>query len=92
MNILCHSCSAKKSDNGVNLLASLCNIYQTSEAEVRNTMEKVKSIIEKILKKKPCPASECKTENLDYIITGQKLESLFSHAAFSIYRAYDSLI
>ncbi|KAJ6847960.1 retinoblastoma-related protein isoform X1 [Iris pallida] len=58
-----------KSDEGVNLLASLCNIYQTSEDELRSTMEKVNNLIVEILKKKPCPASECKIENLDNIIT-----------------------
>ncbi|KAJ6799943.1 retinoblastoma-related protein isoform X1 [Iris pallida] len=58
-----------KSDEGVNLLASLCNIYQTSEDELRSTMEKVNNLIVEIMKKKPCPASECKIENLDNIIT-----------------------
>ncbi|ONK76258.1 uncharacterized protein A4U43_C03F25740 [Asparagus officinalis] len=59
---------AKKSDKGINLLASLCNIYQTSEDEVKSTMEKVNNIIVNILKKEPCPASEFKSENLDLII------------------------
>ncbi|ONK72119.1 uncharacterized protein A4U43_C04F15940 [Asparagus officinalis] len=59
---------AKKSDKGINLLASLCNIYQTSEDEVKSTMEKVNNIIVNILKKEPCPASECKSENLDFIV------------------------
>ncbi|ONK81107.1 uncharacterized protein A4U43_C01F25380 [Asparagus officinalis] len=59
---------AKKSDKGINLLASLCNIYQTSEDEVKSTMEKVNNIIVNILKKEPCPASECKSENLEFII------------------------
>ncbi|KAJ6850470.1 retinoblastoma-related protein isoform X1 [Iris pallida] len=58
-----------KSDKGIDLLASLCNIYQTSEDELRSTMEKVINLIVDILKKKPCPASECKRESLDYIVS-----------------------
>ncbi|KAJ9168631.1 hypothetical protein P3X46_020131 [Hevea brasiliensis] len=57
----------KKDDKGVDLLASLCNKYETSEDELRKTMEKTNNLIADILKKKPCLASEFKTENLDYI-------------------------
>ncbi|XP_008231639.1 PREDICTED: retinoblastoma-related protein [Prunus mume] len=56
---------AKKGDKGVDLLASLCNIYDTSEDELRNTMEMANALIADILKKKPCSASECKNENLE---------------------------
>ncbi|KAF2302920.1 hypothetical protein GH714_011041 [Hevea brasiliensis] len=59
--------TVKKDDKGVDLLASLCNKYETSEDELRKTMEKTNNLIADILKKKPCLASEFKTENLDYI-------------------------
>ncbi|XP_057453588.1 retinoblastoma-related protein 1 [Lotus japonicus] len=55
----------KKSSKGVDLLASLCKIYNTSEDELRKTMEIANSLIADILKKKPCLASECETENLE---------------------------
>ncbi|KAF3434261.1 hypothetical protein FNV43_RR25364 [Rhamnella rubrinervis] len=57
----------KKGNKGVDLLASLCNIYNTSEDELKKTMEKANSLIEEILKKKPRLASECKSENLENI-------------------------
>ncbi|XP_021668184.2 retinoblastoma-related protein isoform X2 [Hevea brasiliensis] len=57
----------KKGEKGVDLLASLCNKYDTSEDELRKTMEKTNNIIADILKKKPCLASECKNEKLDNI-------------------------
>ncbi|KAL5570586.1 hypothetical protein UlMin_027161 [Ulmus minor] len=57
----------KKGNNGVDLLASLCNILQTSEDEVRKRMEEANTLISEILKKKPRLASECKSENLDDI-------------------------
>lgn len=55
----------KKSSKGVDLLASLCNIYNSSEDELRKTMEQANNLVADILKKKPCLASECKTENLE---------------------------
>ncbi|KAJ1413475.1 Retinoblastoma-associated protein, B-box [Sesbania bispinosa] len=64
-NILDSSRFVKKSSKGVDLLASLCNIYNTSEDELRKTMEKANNLIADILKKKPCLASECETENLE---------------------------
>ncbi|KAH1255053.1 Retinoblastoma-related protein [Glycine max] len=57
----------KKSNKGVDLLASLCNIYNTSEDELRKTMEKANNVIADILKKQPCLASECETGNLENI-------------------------
>ncbi|KAJ7982383.1 Retinoblastoma-related protein [Quillaja saponaria] len=57
----------KKSSKGVDLIASLCNIYDTSEDELRKTMEKTNNIIADIFKKKPCLASECESENLENI-------------------------
>ncbi|KAF2286522.1 hypothetical protein GH714_017504 [Hevea brasiliensis] len=65
LNIL--SSTVKKGEKGVDLLASLCNKYDTSEDELRKTMEKTNNIIADILKKKPCLASECKNEKLDNI-------------------------
>ncbi|XP_008797098.2 retinoblastoma-related protein-like isoform X2 [Phoenix dactylifera] len=62
-------CFVKRSDKGVNLLASLCDKYHTSEDELRRMVEKTNELITDILKKQPCPASECKTENLDHINT-----------------------
>ncbi|KDP42033.1 hypothetical protein JCGZ_03096 [Jatropha curcas] len=57
----------KKGDKGVDLLASLCNKYDTSEDELRKTMEKTNNLIADLLKKKPRLAPECKNENLDDI-------------------------
>lgn len=62
--------SEKKSDRGVNLLASLCQKYDTSEDEVKKMMEKANDLILDILKKMPCAASKCKTENLDHFDSG----------------------
>ncbi|XP_052882897.1 retinoblastoma-related protein-like isoform X2 [Gossypium arboreum] len=60
----------KKGDKGVvDLLASLCNMYDASEDDLRKTMEMANKLIEDILKKKPCPAAECKTETLENIDT-----------------------
>lgn len=55
----------KKSSKGVDLLASLCNIYNTSEDELRKTMEQANKLVADILKKTPCLASEYETENLE---------------------------
>ena len=57
--------SVRKSNKGVDLLASLCNIYNNSEDELRKTMDKANNLIADILKKQPCLASECETENLE---------------------------
>ncbi|OIT07525.1 PREDICTED: retinoblastoma-related protein 1 isoform X1 [Nicotiana attenuata] len=58
----------KKGDK-VDLLASLSNIYQTSIDDLRETMDKVNNLITEKLKKKPCLASEFRTENLDNLDT-----------------------
>lgn len=60
----------KKSDKGVNLVASLCQKYHTSEDEVREMIQKANELMSNILKKKSCSASQCKTENLDNIDPG----------------------
>lgn len=59
----------KKEDKGVDLLASLCNMYETSEDELRKTMVKTNNVVAEILKKKPCLASECQNGNLENIDT-----------------------
>ncbi|KAK2973821.1 hypothetical protein RJ640_011749, partial [Escallonia rubra] len=59
----------KKNNKGVDLLASLCNMYETSEDELRKTMEKSNNLIADILNKKPCLASECRAENLHSLNT-----------------------
>lgn len=63
--------SVRKGGKGVDLLASLCNMYHASEDDLRKTMEKVNHLIEDILQKKPSVASECKTETLGDIDTGK---------------------
>lgn len=63
--------AAKKSNNGVNILASLCDAYHTSEDELRVMMDKVNNLIVDILRKSPRIASECKAENLDHVDAGQ---------------------
>lgn len=60
----------KKDGKGVDILASLCNKYQTSEDELRKIMEKANNLIADILSKKPQPASECRIGNLENIDTG----------------------
>ncbi|KAM3685776.1 hypothetical protein ACJW31_11G144100 [Castanea mollissima] len=59
----------KKDGKGVDILASLCNKYQTSEDELRKIMEKANNLIADILSKKPQPASECRIGNLENIDT-----------------------
>ncbi|KAI4339113.1 hypothetical protein MLD38_024085 [Melastoma candidum] len=54
----------RRSDRGVDLIASLCKIYETSEDEVKKTLEAANNLISVILKKKPSFASGCKPENL----------------------------
>lgn len=54
----------------MDIIASLCNIYDTSEDDVRETMEKANNLIADILKKKPCLASECETATLENMDKG----------------------
>nr|XP_043606150.1 retinoblastoma-related protein isoform X2 [Erigeron canadensis] len=58
-----------KEGKGVDLLASLCNMYETSEDELRKTMVKSNTVVADILKKQPCLASESQNGNLDNIDT-----------------------
>lgn len=53
----------------MDLIASLCKMFETSEDELRKTMDKTNEVIESILKIKPCLASECKIDLYD-ISTG----------------------
>ncbi|KAJ8427463.1 hypothetical protein Cgig2_033093 [Carnegiea gigantea] len=57
----------KKTDRGINLIAVLCHIYDTSEDDVKKMMEKANDLIAHILEKKPLVASACKTENVNNI-------------------------
>lgn len=69
INIQDSSRFVRKGEKGVDLLASLCNMYDASEEDLRKTMEKANHLIEDILKKKPRIASLCKTETLENIET-----------------------
>ncbi|XAR58140.1 hypothetical protein NMG60_11026538 [Bertholletia excelsa] len=75
----------KKGNKDVDLLMSLCNIYETSEDELRKTMEKANGLIADILKKKPHPASEYKIESLENIDTDDLIyfEDLMEEASLS---------
>ncbi|KAL5704043.1 Retinoblastoma-related protein 1 [Ranunculus cassubicifolius] len=53
----------------VDLIASLCKIYNTPEDDLRRTIEKANDVVVSILKKKSCLASECKAETLRCIKT-----------------------
>ncbi|KAH9288650.1 hypothetical protein KI387_032767, partial [Taxus chinensis] len=59
----------RKGTKGVDLISSLCNIYQTSEDDLLKMIEKANTLIVGILKKTPCPASEFQTEELKNIDT-----------------------
>nr|QYW07156.1 retinoblastoma-related protein 1 [Dimocarpus longan] len=59
----------KKGDKGVDLVASLYKLYDTSEDDLRQTMEKTNNLIADILKIEPHFASECKSDNLENIDT-----------------------
>ncbi|PIA41331.1 hypothetical protein AQUCO_02200027v1 [Aquilegia coerulea] len=59
----------RNGSKGVELLASLCNAYETSEDVLRETLKNTNKVIVNILKKKECFASECKAETLDHINT-----------------------
>ncbi|PKA54811.1 Retinoblastoma-related protein [Apostasia shenzhenica] len=59
---------ARKSDKGIDLLASLCDIYHTSEDELKLSMERTNKLIADILNKKPCPASELARGNVDHFV------------------------
>ncbi|KAL8138094.1 hypothetical protein V2J09_004095 [Rumex salicifolius] len=62
-------CFVKKTDKGIDLIASLCHKYETSEDEVKKMMDKANELIADILKIKPCLASECESDSLQNIDT-----------------------
>ncbi|CAN8269422.1 unnamed protein product [Cochlearia groenlandica] len=68
----------KKGDKDVDLVASLCKIYDASEDEVKSIMEKANKLIETILKKKPSSASACRTNTLDNIDPGWSINIFLS--------------
>lgn len=70
----CHS--VKRSEKGVDLIGSLCHIYDTSEDEIKRTLEKANNVIAEILGGTPRPASECKVENLENIDTGRMMSHI----------------
>ncbi|XP_051116256.1 retinoblastoma-related protein [Andrographis paniculata] len=81
------------------LIASLCNMYETSEDELKKTLEKANDLITDILKKKPCLASEFQPENLKDIVTDglvyfEKLmdASSFSSSISLLEKDYDAAI
>ncbi|KAK7822120.1 retinoblastoma-related protein [Quercus suber] len=67
--------SVKKDSKGVDILTSLCNKYETSEDELRKTMEKANNSFIYILNKKPQPPSECRIGNLENIDTGGNFDT-----------------
>ncbi|AQK57623.1 retinoblastoma-related protein 2 [Zea mays] len=59
----------KQTEKGVDLIASLCHNYHTSEECLKEMMDKSHKAIEEVFSMKALSASECKTENLDKIDT-----------------------
>ncbi|XP_010237681.1 retinoblastoma-related protein 2 isoform X2 [Brachypodium distachyon] len=59
----------KQTERGVDLLASLCHNYHTSEDRLKEMMGKSHQAIEEYFSMKPLTASECKAETLDKIDT-----------------------
>lgn len=59
----------RRSSKGVDLVASLCNIYHTSHDDLSKTIEKVNTLIIDILKKSPLPGSESQARELEDIDT-----------------------
>lgn len=60
----------------MDLIASLCHNYHTSEDRLKEMMSKTHKAIEDFFSIKALSALECKTENLDKIDTGMGLSSL----------------
>lgn len=89
----------KKTDRGVDLLASLCDIYHTSEYELKKTLEKTNKLIADILNKKPLPAAECRTQNLEHfnidgltIFDGLMEENSLQSSLLALEKDYDDAI
>jgi len=66
----------KQSEEGVDIIASLCHNYHTSEEHLKEIMDKSHRAIEDFFGVKALSASKCKTENLDKIDTGTEPSSL----------------
>ncbi|KAL1204764.1 Retinoblastoma-related protein 1 [Cardamine amara subsp. amara] len=58
-----------KKGEKIDLVASLCKMYDASEDELRKIMDKANNLIETRLKKKPSSASQCQADKLDNIDT-----------------------
>ncbi|KAG9136784.1 hypothetical protein Leryth_004547 [Lithospermum erythrorhizon] len=56
-----------RNGDNVDLIASLCKSYETTEDELRKTLEKTNNLIRDLLEKSPLLASECTAENLQNI-------------------------
>ena len=69
---------AKRTGKNVDLIAFLCQKYDTSEDDLKTMLEKVNNLINVILKKECRPASEFETENLHNINTGQSVTLSFT--------------
>lgn len=89
----------RKGSKGVELLASLCNFYDTSEEDLHRTLGKANDVIMNILKKKPRLATECKAESLDNIDTDGLMyfedlmeESSLSSSLMILEKDYDDAI
>ncbi|CAO2144326.1 unnamed protein product [Urochloa humidicola] len=59
----------KQTEKGVDIVASLCHNYHTSEERLKEMMSKSHKAIEEFFGMKALNASNCKTENLDKIDT-----------------------
>lgn len=88
----------KKGDK-VDLIASLCKSYETSEDDLKKTLEKANKLITDILKKQSRLASECISENLDNIDTDGLIyfedlmdESSLSSSIQMLEKDYDDVI
>lgn len=51
-------------------------MFHTSEDELKRTLEQTIILIADILKKKPCPASRCKSETLHHVDTGKTVSQV----------------
>ncbi|OAY73417.1 Retinoblastoma-related protein [Ananas comosus] len=69
VDLVCLFCPVKRSEKGVDLLASLCQTYHTLEDHLKRMMGKAQNLIVDILNRNPSLASECKAENFDQINT-----------------------
>jgi hypothetical protein len=81
---VCFVCldSVKQTEKGVDIIASLCHNYHTSEKRLKEMMGKSHEAIEDFFGMKALSASKCKTENLDKIDTG--MEPPFSFACYRV--------